>query len=297
METLDEIPEWLRDLCERLEDDTVILTVLNLNIRRVNPSMMRYLSRSLLCRRTGLESLNLTSALENRPGRMTSSQVLQPLIQGVLYSTTSSLKVLHLSYNALTDCKGIGTALSLNRVLKELYLDHNRIDCSTVTELANGLATNRTLQILQLSSNLIGDMGASNIASALSRNKHLRTLCLGHNFIGREGGQALADSLWKHKNTSLQRIDVGNNPTFPANLAGWLSALCRANEAGRRILLFEVDEVPGLVTPILARATDNPSALYVFIQEVQSIVPRGQGRNAEGTLTGTSPPCRKKARR
>mmetsp|Transcript_14880 Transcript_14880/g.28407 ORF Transcript_14880/g.28407 Transcript_14880/m.28407 type:complete len:298 (-) Transcript_14880:2-895(-) len=291
----DQVPVWLRELCERLEDDTVILTVLNLNIRRVNRSMMGYLSKSLICKSTGLQSLNLTSALENRPGIMTSNQVLQPLIQGVLDSTTSSLKVLHLSYNALTDCKGIGTALSLNRVLTELHLDHNRIDCITATELASGLAVNQTLQVLQLSSNLIGDRGASNIAKALRQNKHLHTLCLGHNFIGRQGGQTLVDSLWKDKNTSLNRIDVENNPTFPADLAGWLKALCQANTVGRRILLFETDEVPGLVTGILARATNTPSALYVFLQEVQTIVPRVNEPDAEHT-TATSPPSRKKAR-
>ena len=294
----EEVPVWLRDLCDRLEDDAVILTVLNLNIRRVNRSMMGYLSRSLVCKCTGLESLNLTSALENRPGIMTSNQVLQPLIQGVLDSTSCSLKVLHLSYNVLTDCKGIGTALARNRVLTELHLDHNRIDCITATELASGLAMNQTLQVLQLSSNLIGDHGACSIAAALSQNKHLHTLCLGHNFIGRQGGQALVDSLWKHKNTSLQRIDVENNPTFPAVLAGWLMALCQANTAGRRTLWFETDKVPGLVTPILAGATNTPSALYVFLQEVpQSIVPRVPEPNAEDTTdTITHPPIRKKAR-
>ena len=292
MATPDEVPVWLRDLCERLQDDKVILTVLNLNIRRVNGSMMRVLSEALVCD-AGLHSLNLTSALENRTDMMSSSQVLQPLIRVVLSSTTSSLQVLHLSYNALTGpLDGMGKALSLNRSLTELHLDHNRIDCTTATELASGLGMNQTLQILELSSNLIGDRGASNIAQAFTRNKHLHTLGLSRNFMGRQGGQSLVDCMWKHKNTSLKRIDVENNPTFPDDMAGWLTALCQANMAGRSVLLFETDEVPGLVTPILAKAAATPSALYVFLKEVQSIVPKAQEPN---TGDNTIPP-RKKAR-
>lgn len=292
MATPGEVPVWLRDLCERLRDERVTLTVLNLNIRRVNGCMMHILSEALVSKRTGLHSLNLTSALENRPGIMTSCQVLRPLLQVVLPSTNSSLQVLHLSYNALTGpLHGMGKALSVNQVLTELHLDHNRLDCTTATELASGLGRNQTLQVLQLSSNLVGDQGATDIAQALTQNKHLHTLCLSRNFIGRQGGQALVDTLWKRKNTSLTKIDVENNPTFPDDLAGWLTALCQANTAGRRVLLVETDKRPGLVAPILAKAAKTPSALYIFLQEVQTLVPK-----AEEPDTAAAIPPRKKAR-
>ena len=273
----DGIPTWLHELCVRLQsdDNKAMLTEVNLNIRRLNYSMMVHFCNVLLrddC--SALKSLNLTSSLIDRAD-MPSTQVIDPLVRGVLSSTMCSLQILHLSYNRLTGpLRGLGKSLSVNQTLTELFLDHNRIDCETAIDLSEGLRMNQSLQVLQLSSNLIGDRGATHLAGALVPNKSLRSLGLSRNFIGQEGGSAFMDTLWKHKNTTLTVLDLQNNPSISAATLGWLTTLCQANGLGRRILLFQSDSLPGIVAPLLAKAcSQSPSALFVFLQEVHSIVP------------------------
>ena len=287
---IDEVPEWLRELCQRLQsEDKAMLKVINLNIRRVNYPMMAALC-DVLRYSEDLQSLNLTSSLVDRLN-MTSSQVIEPLIDSVLCSATCLLQILHLSYNKITGpLNGIGKALSVNRSLKELYLDHNRIDCTTAEELAIGLRSNETLQVLQLSSNLIGDEGASHLASALKYNQSLRTLGLSRNFIGDNGAQAFVDALWKYKNTSMTVLDLQNNPSVGLSVLGWVESLCDANAHGRKILLYDMDSIPGLGAYLLAR--NAPSVIFLFLQEVQSIVPSS---SLERSATTASSP-KKKAR-
>ena len=112
---IDEVPEWLRELCQRLQsEDKAMLKVINLNIRRVNHPMMAALC-DVLRYSEDLQSLNLTSSLVDRLD-MTSSQVIEPLVDSVLCSATCLLQILHLSYNKITGpLNGIGKALSVNR--------------------------------------------------------------------------------------------------------------------------------------------------------------------------------------
>ena len=266
----EEVPLWLRELCDRLQsDDKAMLTEVNLNIRRLNRSMMMQLCH-VLRESTDLRSINLTSSLIDRVD-VPSRQVLGPLIQLVLSSPTSLLRILHLSYNRLSGpLEGIGYSLSTNQSLLELHLDHNRLDCGTVVELAAGLRHNQTLRVLQLSSNLIGDRGARHLARALVDNRTLQTLGLMRNFVGQDGADALWHTLQKHQNTSLTRLDLQNNPDIADATLGWIATLCRANLLGRSILLHETDAVPGLVAPVLARARRAPSVLYLFLQEMHS---------------------------
>jgi Ran GTPase-activating protein (RanGAP) involved in mRNA processing and transport len=267
-----------------------MLTVVNLNIRKVDRSMMSVLCEGLRTS-TDLRSLNLTSSLIDRPGIMSSSQVLQPLLRTILPSQTS-LQVLHLSYNRLTGpLEGIGKALVTNPSLTELHLDHNLLDCAAAVELAEGLSSRgSSLQVLQLSSNAIGDGGAVRLAEALVTNQSLRTLKLNRNHIAREGGQALVDALSKHKNMRLQTLDLQNNSGVSVSTLAWMTALCQANQAGRSLLLDSVSPV-GLAPWILAKAvkTKVPGVLYLLLREsLQSLIP--------ATAGSSPPPLRKKAR-
>jgi Ran GTPase-activating protein (RanGAP) involved in mRNA processing and transport len=276
MSTRGEIPGWLRELCERLQsdDNSHMLTVVNLNIRKVDRRMMSVLCEGLRTS-TGLRSLNLTSSLIDRPGVMSSSQVLQPLLRTILPSQ-ASLQVLHLSYNRLTGpLDGIGKALLTNPSLTELHMDHNLLDCATAVELAEGLSSRgSSLQVLQLSSNAIGDTGAISLAQALVTNKVIRTLKLNRNSIGREGGQAFVDALWKHKNTRLETLHLQNNSAISTSALGWIDALCQANQVGRSLLIDSTSPV-GLAPLILAKASKKVrGVLYLLLREShQSLIP------------------------
>jgi hypothetical protein len=264
-----EVPLWLRELCERLQSDDGTLLEVNLNLRRLNRPMMQLLAQVVQNSRD-LRSLNLTSSLIDQPD-ISSSQVLQPFIFSVLPSSTSSLKILHVSYNRLASpLEGLGLSLSKNQSLTELYLDHNRINCNTVIDLSYGLVKNQTLRLLELSSNLIADVGAMHLSKALAQNKSLEFLGLSRNLIGEVGAISLLESLWKHKNCSLKVLSLQNNPTVSVVTRGWISSVCRANSLGRRILLFEGDSMIGLTALILAKARSSPEALYIFFLEMHS---------------------------
>lgn len=312
----EQLPVWLRELCERLQsDDKALLTEVNLNLRRLDRPMMDHLCRVLSRNNNdcALQSLNLTSSLVDRP-EMTAAQVAEPLLLKALSSMRCPLRILHLSYNRLMGrtLYRLGESLSVNQTLTELYLDHNRIDCQTVVHLSRGLGRNQTLQVLQLSSNLIGDLGATSLADALVVNKSLRSLGLSHNVIGEPGGQAFVDALWKHKNTSLTLLDMKNNPQLSGtsnnnnnNTLGWLTTLCQANALGRKLLLSlsESSSLPGIVALLLAKASGqrSPSTLFLFLQEVQSIVPLSSSSSSSLSLKSVvscsdNLPCKKKPR-
>lgn len=281
-----EVPVWLRELCERLQsDDQALLTVVNLNLRRVNRQWMTVLCDGLRGKKASLQSLNLTSSLINRLD-ISSSQVLQTFIQSVLDCSASSPRILHVSYNSLTGpLDGMGKALSTNTTLTELHLDHNRLDCAAAGELAKGLQANRALEVLQLASNLIGDQGASKLAHALVHNRSLRTLALSRNQIGSAGGQALIDALWIHKNTSLTTLDLEQNEDVPADMLGTLTVSSQANAVGRGVLLDPAHvSSPGLIVPVLGRgAKKSPSVFFLLLQESHSVILERASSTASAT--------------
>jgi hypothetical protein len=254
------VPPWLMDLCARLEENDPDLTNLNLNIRRLDTDMLHVLSAAI-SQNTVLCTLNLTSSL-------TKAVSIHPLFTVLTHSC--SLKVLHLSYNRLSNQNGeiavLARALTANSCLQELYLDHNEIDVEGAMALADMLRENTALHVLQLSSNQTRDTGAQALARVLAKdNVTLKRLAVNANRVTSKGVESLVIAL--QSNVTLQYIEVDQHTT---SVHSELSLLLQQNRAGRCLLRDE--SVPlGMWAYVLGRSSRQPNVLYYFLKELPSL--------------------------
>ncbi|KAL7569228.1 hypothetical protein ACA910_016783 [Epithemia clementina (nom. ined.)] len=235
-----DFPTWFQELCNRLDNSDTTLSNLNLNIRRVDQAMMEELSR-VLHKSPSLVVLNLTSAITDHP------DAILPLVNDAL-PRTSSLQILHLSYNQIQNTRGLGSCLAANCSLVELYLDYNAINSQGASHIAEGLKCNHTLAVLQMNYNFIGDEGATEFSRALVTNKSLQRLNLLDNGIKKKGGLSLLLAL--ESNMSLQFCQMEGNLASPLH-TGLINIICRANKAGRQILAKP--DCAGLISFVLSR--------------------------------------------
>jgi len=228
------IPHWLKENCFRLKDEGENLRNLNLNIRRLNASMILVLCEALRDN-TRIETVNMTSSLSSTQRSHDAGRILIPLAYALRRHV--SLKTIHLSYNQLKDATSLGVTLELNRSsLTELYLDYNRLNVNTAISLARALRRNNKLSILQLNSNRLGDEGGRIIAEALRDNTSLKTLGLARNSLGSKTAEAFLETLDFHGNLSLKQLSLSGNPDIPLKSERTISYLVRANRAGRYLL-------------------------------------------------------------
>jgi Leucine Rich repeat len=241
--TITRIPAWLQEICRRLDHQDESLTHLNLNIRRLNDdgTMMRALA-SAVCQSPHLLVLNLTSSLVvNNNHNSDRNEALEELVRHVIPHHNSSLQVLHVSYNHLRNVMTLGQALQTNQNLIELHLSYNCITAESATFIAQGIQVNQTLQVLILNCNEIGDAGAVQIAKALKNSSssssmnRLRRLGLERNGIHQTGAAALQDALTT--NFTLYECSVSKNEGVSTAQLSTISTMCRANKAGRGLLL------------------------------------------------------------
>lgn len=259
------IPPWLVELCARLLRNDPELVNLNLNIRRFDTEMLEALASALL-RNTILHTLNLTSSLLKAS--------LVPFATRVI-SRHSSLQVLHLSYNQISDAREIqalAQALTTNSRLTQLYLDHNDIDSEGATILANALTENTTLQVLQLSSNQVRDMGAQAFGRVLANeNTSLKRLCLERNMITSKGVEMLLEAL--RRNVSLDYLELDKRATGVMHQE--VEFVLQTNRAGRHLLRQEQQHVPiGLWVFVLQKISKQPDMLFYFLQQVPNLCRR-----------------------
>lgn len=254
------VPPWLTEICFRLARNDPELKNLNLNIRRFDTEMLEALSTALE-RNMVLHTLNLTSSL-------TKASFL-PLAHRVV-SRHLSLRILHLSYNRISDANEIAAlarALETNQSLTELYLDHNEIYAEGAVILANALRENETLQVLQLSSNQVHDKGAEAIAKVLANeNTTLKRLCLERNKITSRGVEALLKAL--ESNVTIHYVEVGKHQT---SLHQELELTLQSNRAGRHLLRNQEHIRPGLWSYVLGRISQQPDMLYFFLMELPTL--------------------------
>lgn len=255
------IPPWLLEHSSRLQQNDPELTNLNLNIRRFDTEMLQVLA-SAMSQNTILHTLNLTSSL-------TKASIL-PLIPAVQHH--SSLRILHLSYNRISNDNNeitfLARALETNRVLTELYLDHNEIDVEGATAIANMLRQNETLQVLQLSNNKVRDDGAEAFANVLANdnNTTLTRLMLERYQISSRGVESLLEAL--ESNVTLQYLQVDKHQT---SVHQELSHVLATNRAGRHLLRRQQDVPLGLWSYVLGRISQQPDMLYYFLKELPNL--------------------------
>eukprot|EP00985_Skeletonema_marinoi_P018523 scaffold10369_cov211-Skeletonema_marinoi.AAC.4 len=173
----------------------------------------------LALRDTSLKSLELAENLLSKEGfaEIVNAASTQSQIENLLVSSNDVGRV---------GCRTLGTLLgsgALN-ILKNLYLEFNGIDDSSLQTLASGLTNNTTLEVLSLCGNrsITGDGLRSLIPFLHSESCSLRDFyCYHNNCIDDVGAVALADGL--AKNNSLTRLWF--DPTDCGIEEGWQSFL------------------------------------------------------------------------
>lgn len=122
-----------------------------------------------------------------------------------------SVKHLILSHNEITPFAAAGLAdlLKVNHEIGWLILSHNAISDVGVSALSEGLEKNRGVKHLILDHNRISDQGAESLAKILPSSS-LKTIVLSDNSITDRGARAFLNAF--HKNDSLSKLDLRNNP-------------------------------------------------------------------------------------
>lgn len=103
----------------------------------------------------------------------------------------------------------LAEALKLNKSLKKLNLEFNKIGINGAKALATALAVNTTLTVLDLHYTGVEGEAVMAIANALKINAALITLNLDNNQIGSSEIVALSEAL--QVNTALKSLDLGFN--------------------------------------------------------------------------------------
>jgi Ran GTPase-activating protein (RanGAP) involved in mRNA processing and transport len=184
--------------------------------------------------------------------------------------------------------------------LEELRMIYCRLGASAATEIARMLETVTTVQVLDLSFNRIGDEGAKSLVDALLiksntnnniRNTTLQKLIIDSCGIGNEGAFYLAGLLkmtnslkellvGRHfgftepqrqallegmsSNLSIVSVDMYTKPEFQEQI----EQLVQMNRFRTTYLSQDRTRItPTHLPHILARVSDKPSALFLFLQE------------------------------
>lgn len=258
------IPPWLEEHCERLTDNTdPTLTNLNLNIRRLNLEQLHALC-SALRQNNLLTTLNLTNSLVNNT--TATKLVLMDELRDVLRYPTTTLHVLHLSYNQLRAVTSLGEALSAPNHcrLRELHLDYNLLEDDTITHLAHGLANNTQLQNLQLHHNRLTDASAVALANMLQHNTTLQTLDIHCNNIGTRGAMALLQVLQLH-NVSIRHLRLDQNDALPLQILTRVAFFTKLNRCGRRH--WSTVRTLSAWPSILTRTGDHADVIFWLLQQ------------------------------
>ena len=111
--------------------------------------------------------------------------------------TTSTVKVLNMSYNGLTAQEAVAIS-DMMICLEELNIrDNNLSDHGAL--LSEGITNTKTLRVLNIRNNNIGPSGTTAIANALTNNTSLEELSMYGNDIGQDGATAIAKAITNNK--------------------------------------------------------------------------------------------------
>jgi hypothetical protein len=204
-----------------------------------------------------------------------------PIWNAGVFSLTEALmnhpniRVLHLIGCGMDESEGaaaVGRLLEENATIEELDLSFNEIDDAGCIALVDGLSRNQGLRVLNLKGCQVSNEGAKQIGLTLKSNSHLERLNLNYNNnITEEGLEALIDGL--SCNTTLLEMnleldDDDLNDDIPASLPTRIDVYLAANRLLHRHRSRETFPVsPFLLSLILARVSDHPAVLYLFVRE------------------------------
>ena len=112
--------------------------------------------------------------------------------------TTSTVKVLNMSYNDLTAQEAVAIS-DMMICLEELDISGNKLGDHGAELLSEGITNTKTLRVLDISDNNIGPSGTTAIANALTNNTSLEELYMDDNAIGQDGATAIAKAITNNK--------------------------------------------------------------------------------------------------
>ena len=134
-------------------------------------------------------------------------QNLSAYIQKLIANDPSCVEMRVLGFQISDeDMQAIAYALTENKTLRALSLDHLQIADSGAKHLAQGLCYNESITYLSLRWNEIGNEGGTALADILHYNNTLKNMNLSFNNFGRATGQAFAAAIIK--NTALETLDL-----------------------------------------------------------------------------------------
>jgi len=113
--------------------------------------------------------------------------------------------------NAFTPfgCQRIGQALTFNKTITKLTINHNDIGDDGAIKLMQGLSLNQTLATLNLDYCEIGRDGAEAIGRGIATNTSVTEIFLNGNTVGASGAMLMAQGL-RHNGT-LTRLELRDN--------------------------------------------------------------------------------------
>ena len=112
--------------------------------------------------------------------------------------TTSTVKVLDMSYNGLTAQEAVAIS-DMMICLEELDINYNELGDHGAELLSEGITNTKTLRVLDISGNNIRPSGTTAIANALTNNTSLEELYMYDNYIEQDGAIALGNAITNNK--------------------------------------------------------------------------------------------------
>ena len=106
----------------------------------------------------------------------------------------------------LEDVQNLSYALTENKVLQHLSLDHLSMGDDAAEQLSQGICYNSSLLTLSMRWNKLGDKGGHAIANSLHYNQTLKELVLSFNELGDKSAKSFA--LAMKRNKSLETLDL-----------------------------------------------------------------------------------------
>eukprot|EP01115_Flamella_aegyptia_P010977 TRINITY_DN49919_c0_g1_i3.p1 TRINITY_DN49919_c0_g1~~TRINITY_DN49919_c0_g1_i3.p1 ORF type:complete len:361 (-),score=84.39 TRINITY_DN49919_c0_g1_i3:125-1207(-) len=124
---------------------------------------------------------------------------LNPMIQRLLTNEGAFTEMRILGFVlSMDDIQAIAYALTENKTLRALSLDHLQIGDEGAKQIAQGLCYNESLTYLSMRWNNISDDGGCHLADSLHYNKSLKTFVLSYNCLSDKAGKSFSLALKKH---------------------------------------------------------------------------------------------------
>ena len=124
--------------------------------------------------------------------------------------TTSTVKVLDMSYNGLTAQEAVAIS-DMMICLEDLRIGNNKLGDHGAELLSEGITNTKTLRVLNISHNNLRPSGTTAIANALTNNTSLEELNMSGNAIGQDVATAIAKAITNNK--TLKTLSLGD-PTM-----------------------------------------------------------------------------------